>query len=114
MPTNISWTDETWNVVTGCSKVGSGCRFCFAEALSLRRGCVNRSSWQTTFSAAFASVQGSGPNRRPFDVAWAEDIYGQCKAADVRFFGKQSSAHHPGAPLLIWGREIQEFPEMQP
>ncbi len=38
MPTPISWTDETWNAVTGCSRVSDGCRFCYAEALSLRYG----------------------------------------------------------------------------
>ncbi len=35
---NISWTDETWNPTTGCSRVSEGCRNCYAEALSLRYG----------------------------------------------------------------------------
>lgn len=35
---NIAWTNETWNPVTGCSKVSPGCAHCYAEALSLRRG----------------------------------------------------------------------------
>jgi protein gp37 len=38
MDTKISWTDKTWNPVHGCSKVSDGCRNCYAEALSLRRG----------------------------------------------------------------------------
>lgn len=38
MATAISWTDETWNPVTGCSHVSEGCRFCYAERLSLRFG----------------------------------------------------------------------------
>jgi len=29
----IEWTNATWNVVTGCTKVSSGCRFCYAERL---------------------------------------------------------------------------------
>jgi protein gp37 len=36
--TGISWTDATWNPVTGCSRVSSGCEHCYAEALSLKRG----------------------------------------------------------------------------
>jgi len=28
---NIEWTDETWNPVTGCTKVSQGCRHCYAE-----------------------------------------------------------------------------------
>lgn len=38
MATLISWTDETWNPTTGCSKVSEGCRYCYAEGLSLRFG----------------------------------------------------------------------------
>lgn len=30
MSTNISWTNETWNPVIGCSKVSEGCRNCYA------------------------------------------------------------------------------------
>lgn len=29
--TKIEWTDATWNVCTGCSKVSQGCHFCYAE-----------------------------------------------------------------------------------
>jgi len=36
--TAITWTEATWNPVTGCSHVSEGCRFCYAEAVSLRRG----------------------------------------------------------------------------
>lgn len=34
MPTNIAWTDETWNPVHGCSKVSAGCENCYAERIS--------------------------------------------------------------------------------
>lgn len=34
----ISWTDRTWNFIHGCSKVSDGCKFCYAEFLSLKRG----------------------------------------------------------------------------
>jgi len=52
----------------------------------------------------------SGPNRRPFEVAWAEDIYDECEDVDVPFYGKQGPAHKPGAPLLIHGEVIHEMP----
>ena len=32
--TNISWTDATWNPITGCSKVSEGCLNCYAERLA--------------------------------------------------------------------------------
>lgn len=34
--TKIQWTDETWNPVTGCSRVSEGCRNCYAERLAPR------------------------------------------------------------------------------
>jgi len=34
--TGISWTDYTWNPVSGCSKVSEGCKFCYAEEWSRR------------------------------------------------------------------------------
>ena len=36
MPTKISWTDETWNPVTGCTKVSPGCKHCYASAVAER------------------------------------------------------------------------------
>lgn len=32
----IEWTQVTWNPVTGCTKVSQGCKFCYAERLSIR------------------------------------------------------------------------------
>lgn len=36
MPSKIEWTDETWNPVTGCTKVSEGCRNCYAERMAKR------------------------------------------------------------------------------
>jgi protein gp37 len=30
MSTNIEWTDETWNIIVGCSRISSGCQQCYA------------------------------------------------------------------------------------
>lgn len=34
--TKISWTDATWNPVTGCSKISTGCANCYAASLAPR------------------------------------------------------------------------------
>ena len=36
MGTKIEWTDDTWNPVTGCTKVSPGCDHCYAETLAER------------------------------------------------------------------------------
>ena len=33
VPSTIEWTDETWNPVTGCSRVSPGCDNCYMFAL---------------------------------------------------------------------------------
>ena len=32
----IEWTEQTWNPVTGCTKVSAGCKHCYAERMALR------------------------------------------------------------------------------
>jgi protein gp37 len=32
----IEWTESTWNPCTGCSKISSGCRNCYAERMAIR------------------------------------------------------------------------------
>lgn len=36
MGTLISWTDQTWNPISGCTKVSAGCDHCYAEAIAER------------------------------------------------------------------------------
>ena len=36
MPTKIEWAEETWNPVTGCTKVSPGCKHCYAETQAER------------------------------------------------------------------------------
>ncbi|MBN1825434.1 MAG: phage Gp37/Gp68 family protein [Candidatus Eisenbacteria bacterium] len=32
----IEWTEATWNPVTGCTKISSGCKHCYAETMAKR------------------------------------------------------------------------------
>lgn len=34
MSTGIEWTDETWNPMTGCTKISTGCDNCYAFTLA--------------------------------------------------------------------------------
>jgi len=33
---SIEWTEMTWNPTTGCTKISTGCKFCYAEIMSRR------------------------------------------------------------------------------
>ncbi len=32
----IEWTNETWNIITGCNKISEGCQNCYAEKMHKR------------------------------------------------------------------------------
>ena len=32
----IEWTEVTWNPVTGCTKISSGCKYCYAKRMAER------------------------------------------------------------------------------
>jgi protein gp37 len=34
MSTGIEWTDETWNPMTGCTKISTGCDHCYAQTVA--------------------------------------------------------------------------------
>jgi hypothetical protein len=45
-------------------------------------------------------------------VAWAVDLYEQCREAGVAYFGKQASGLKPGAPLELPGYGVvRAWPE---
>lgn len=47
--TAIEWTDSTWNPVTGCSKITSGCDNCYAERFSERFRGVPKHPFESGF-----------------------------------------------------------------
>lgn len=46
MPSTIEWTDETWNPVTGCTRVSPGCDNCYMFALYPRLTAMGVSGYE--------------------------------------------------------------------
>jgi len=49
MATKIEWTEETWNPMTGCSKVSPGCRGCYAEKMARRLKAMGQPNYTNGF-----------------------------------------------------------------
>lgn len=47
----IEWTDKTWNPTTGCNKVSSGCKNCYAEVMHKRMMTLAPKKYTKEFSA---------------------------------------------------------------
>src|ERR1035437_3335183 len=45
----IEWTEQTWNPVTGCSKISPGCKNCYAETMARRLKAMNASGYENGF-----------------------------------------------------------------
>lgn len=69
--TNIAWTDETWNPVTGCTPAGEGCKNCYARALHEMRhtAAKNGLAMPKQYAKPFSEVQ-CFPNRLYDPLRW--------------------------------------------
>jgi len=45
----IEWTESTWNPVTGCTKISSGCRHCYAERMARRLKAMGQRNYRNGF-----------------------------------------------------------------
>ncbi|MFC1876002.1 DUF5131 family protein [Thermodesulfobacteriota bacterium] len=45
----IEWTESTWNPMTGCSRVSSGCKNCYAERFAKRLKSMGNRSYKNGF-----------------------------------------------------------------
>ena len=47
---SIEWTDATWNPVTGCTKISTGCKHCYAERLAKRLQAIGQTNYANGFN----------------------------------------------------------------
>jgi protein gp37 len=52
MATNskIEWTEQTWNPITGCTKVSPGCKYCYAEVMARRLQAMGTPGYEHGFN----------------------------------------------------------------
>lgn len=46
---SIEWTEATWNPVTGCKKVSTGCKNCYAERMAMRLKAMGKHRYRNGF-----------------------------------------------------------------
>ena len=92
--TGIEWTDATWNPVTGCTKVSTGCDHCYAET-------VARGRLKALYSARPPVVSANGHALNPFAVRlWPERLMAPLKWRRPRlvFVNSMSDLFHAEIP----------------
>jgi protein gp37 len=82
---DIEWTDATWNPVTGCTKISSGCANCYAETFAERFRGVPGHPYEQGFDLRF------WPNRLQLPITW--------KKPKRIFVNSMSDLFHKDVPL---------------
>ena len=62
--TTIEWTEETWNPVTGCSKVSAGCANCYAEKMAHRLKAMGAAGYDNGFELTLLPERLQQPFRK--------------------------------------------------
>jgi protein gp37 len=53
--TKIEWTESTWNPITGCTKISTGCKFCYAEVMTRRLNAMGQEKYKNGFELTLHS-----------------------------------------------------------
>ena len=82
--TKIEWTEKTWNPITGCSSVSSGCKNCYAKKMARR-----------------LHAMGNPRYINKFEVTVHEDLFEQplnIKKPNIIFVCSMSDLFHENVP----------------
>lgn len=60
----IEWTEQTWNPVTGCTKISPGCKHCYAETLAKRLKAMKASGYENGFELSLQPGRLDQPLKR--------------------------------------------------
>ena len=86
MPSTIEWTDETWNPITGCTRVSPGCDNCYMFALYPRLKAMGVAGYDDA-----PGVVRLLPERLPNPMSW--------KKPRQVFVNSMSDLFHPKVPF---------------
>ncbi len=89
----IEWTEQTWNPVTGCTKISAGCKHCYAETMARRLQAMGAAGYENGFVVSCHENRLSYPPRR--------------KMPTMYFVNSMSDLFHPRVPFTFIDRVMQ-------
>ncbi|HEX5721029.1 MAG TPA: phage Gp37/Gp68 family protein [Thermoanaerobaculia bacterium] len=85
LKSTIEWTESTWNPVTGCTKISSGCKHCYAERMAERLQAIGQANYRNGFRLTLQ------PQMLELPLKW--------KRPQRVFVNSMSDLFHEGVPL---------------
>lgn len=89
----IEWTEQTWNPVTGCTKVSPGCKHCYAEVMSHRLNAMGTPGYENGFEVTLHPGRLVQPTMR--------------RAPTIYFVNSMSDLFHPDVPDAFLDKVIE-------
>jgi protein gp37 len=83
----IEWTQNTWNPTTGCTKISSGCKFCYAETMAKRLQAMEVRGYENGFDLTILPERLEQPLKR--------------KKPTIYFVNSMSDLFHENIPDLF-------------
>ena len=95
---NISWTDASWQVTAGCTKVSPGCANCYAATMAKRLRAMGLPAYQNvvTDKGQWTGWVGCLPGNLPIPLHWR-------KPRRI-FVDSMSDLFHPSVPFEFLDR----------
>lgn len=62
--TKIEWTEQSWNPTTGCTKISSGCKNCYAESMAKRLSAMGARGYENGFKLSILPERLNAPLER--------------------------------------------------
>ena len=62
--TSIEWTEQTWNPITGCTKISPGCKHCYAETMARRLTAMGVRGYENGFELTLVPERLKEPLKR--------------------------------------------------
>ncbi len=81
----IEWTESTWNPVTGCTKISTGCKNCYAERMTKRLHAMGQKNYRNGFKLT------CHPQSLDLPLRW--------KKPQIIFVNSMSDLFHEDVPL---------------
>lgn len=98
--TKIEWTEQTWNPVTGCTKVSPGCKHCYAETMAKRLTAMRAPGYENGFEISLLPERLDQPFKR--------------KKPTIYFVNSMSDLFHEDVPYAFIDevmKTIQQTPQ---
>ena len=90
---NIEWTEMTWNPTTGCTKISSGCKHCYAETMAKRLQAMGTQGYDNGFKLSLMHDRINQPLKR--------------KKPTIYFVNSMSDLFHKNIPYSFLDRVFE-------